>query len=293
FLSQKGSGVGKGVKEKQSSLADKSFEVNMHVNEALGSNSDTRTTNVVNAGLGSFPTLSEAYGNHSPASANEENTNDTYTVNNDANNVTTVGLTPAGNGVVSSPAIRTSTPGMSTLYANVTGEPSRKSVNFGTLITPAGNGVDVDVRAESISAISEHFVMTYGFFWGKRMAYPIFSFMDGLDAMLEYDPWFIRNNPHILNKWNLNVHLLKEDDGNVSVWVKLHGVPTTAFSEDGLSAVATKLDTLLMLDSYTSNMFMQSWGRSSYARAMIELQADVELKDIIVVRILKKSQENG
>ncbi|GJU49622.1 putative extensin domain-containing protein [Tanacetum coccineum] len=36
------------------------------------------------------------------------------------------------------------------------------------------------------------------------------------------------------------------------VWVKLHGVPVTAFSEDGLSAIATKLGTPLMLDSYTS-----------------------------------------
>nr|GEV19031.1 hypothetical protein [Tanacetum cinerariifolium] len=55
------------------------------------------------------------------------------------------------------------------------------------------------------------------------------------------------------------------------------------FSEDGLSAIATKLDTPLMLDSYTSNMCMQSRGRSSYARAMIEFQADGELKDTIVV----------
>ncbi|GKC28404.1 hypothetical protein Tco_1035698 [Tanacetum coccineum] len=56
-----------------------------------------------------------------------------------------------------------------------------------------------------------------------------------------------------------------------------------SFSEDGLGAIATKLGTPLMLDSYTSDMCMQSWGRSSYARAMNELRADVELKDTIVV----------
>ncbi|GKD31422.1 hypothetical protein Tco_1242200, partial [Tanacetum coccineum] len=120
-----------------------------------------------------------------------------------------------------------------TSYAKlVTGEPGRKSVNFRTLITPAGNGVDVVIPLESIRAISKWFINTAcGFFLGKRVAYP----------------------------WNLDVNLLKEDVGNVSVWVKLHGVPVTVFSEDGLS------------------------GRSSYARAMIELQADVELKDTIVV----------
>ncbi|GJV33309.1 hypothetical protein Tco_1393709, partial [Tanacetum coccineum] len=65
--------------------------------------------------------------------------------------------------------------------------------------------------------------------------------------------------------------------------VKLHGVPVTTFSEDGLSAITTNLGTLLMLDSYTSDMCMQSWGGSSYARLMIELRADVEFKDNIVV----------
>nr|GEW09076.1 hypothetical protein [Tanacetum cinerariifolium] len=62
-------------------------------------------------------------------------------------------------------------------------------------------------------------------------------------------------------------------------------------SEDDLSAIATKLGTPLMLDSYTSDMCMQSWGRSSYARVMIELQADVELKDNIVVAMPKIKKE--
>ncbi|GKA76964.1 hypothetical protein Tco_0783425 [Tanacetum coccineum] len=78
------------------------------------------------------------------------------------------------------------------------------------------------------------------------------------------------------------MNLLKEDVANVLVCVKLHGVPVMAFIEDGLSAIATKLGTPLMLDSYTSDMCMQSWGRSSYVRAMIKLWADVELKDTIM-----------
>nr|GEX95641.1 hypothetical protein [Tanacetum cinerariifolium] len=56
----------------------------------------------------------------------------------------------------------------------------------------------------------------------------------------------------------------------------------TALIKDGLSVIATKLGTLVMLDSYTSDKCMQSWGRSSYARAVIERRVDVELKDTIV-----------
>ncbi|GJS93293.1 RNA-directed DNA polymerase, eukaryota, reverse transcriptase zinc-binding domain protein [Tanacetum coccineum] len=115
--------------------------------------------------------------------------------------------------------------------------------------------------------------------------------MDGLDAMLENDLWFILNNPIILKKWHPNENLMKEDISTIPVWVKLHGVLVTAFNEDGLSVIATKLGTPLMLDSYTSDMCMQSCGRSSYARSMIELRADVEFKDNIVVAMPKITRE--
>nr|GEV51109.1 Gag-Pol polyprotein [Tanacetum cinerariifolium] len=115
--------------------------------------------------------------------------------------------------------------------------------------------------------------------------------MDGLDAMLENGLWFIRNNSLILKKWHPDENQLKKDVSAIPVWVKLYGVPVTAFSEDGLSAIATKLGTPLMFDSYTSDMCMQSWGRSSYARVMIELQVDVELKDNIVMAMPKITRE--
>ncbi|GJZ00389.1 hypothetical protein Tco_0517818 [Tanacetum coccineum] len=81
--------------------------------------------------------------------------------------------------------------------------------------------------------------------------------------------------------------LIKRRCWSCSGLVKFHGVPITAFIDDGFSVIATKLGTPLMLDSYTYDMCMQSWGRSSYARAMIELRADVELKDTLVVAMSK------
>ncbi|GJW40423.1 putative reverse transcriptase domain-containing protein [Tanacetum coccineum] len=151
-------------------------------------------------------------------------------------------------------------PGKS-LYANITGKPSEKKVNVRTLYTPKGNGIDVVVPVDSIHAISECFAnTTYGFFLGRSSSTRLFSFqfnfMDGLDNMLENGPWFIQNNPLILKKWHPDENLLKEDVSTIPVWVKLYGVPVMAFSEDGLSAIATKLGTPLMLDSYTTD-----WGR--------------------------------
>ncbi|GKE61094.1 beta-caryophyllene synthase [Tanacetum coccineum] len=158
-------------------------------------------------------------------------------------------------------------------FANVTGKPSGKKLNIRTLFTSEGNGIDVVVLVESIRAISDRFSnTTYGFFLGKWVAYPVvdnyvrntwgkyglarsmfssstglfsfqFSTMEGLKAMLENGLWFIRNNPLLLKKWHPNENLLKEDVSTVSVWVKLYGVPVTAFSNDGLNAIATKLGT--------------------------------------------------
>nr|GEX24050.1 hypothetical protein [Tanacetum cinerariifolium] len=165
----------------------------------------------------------------------------------------TQGSTPTGNALGKSS------------YANITRKPSGKKVNVRTLFTPGERR------------------------WHALLLLTIS--INGLYVMLENGPWFIRNNPLILKKWHPDENLLKEDVSTVPVWVKLHGVPVTAFSENGLSAIATKLGTPLVLDSYTSDMCMQSWGRSSYAIVMIELRADVELKDNIVVAMPKITRE--
>nr|GEX34203.1 wall-associated receptor kinase 2-like [Tanacetum cinerariifolium] len=132
----------------------------------------------------------------------------------------------------------------------------RKGLNFRTLIKQAGNGADVFVPQESICVISE--CSSTGLFFFQ------FSYVDGFDSMLE------------------------NDVVNVSVWVKLHGVP---FTKDGLSAIAINIGTHLRLDSYTSDMCIQSWGRSSYARVLIEIRADVEFKDTIVVAMPKLTRK--
>ncbi|GJW25505.1 pyruvate, phosphate dikinase, chloroplastic [Tanacetum coccineum] len=103
-----------------------------------------------------------------------------------------------------------------------------------------GNGIDAVVFVESIRAISERFVnIAYGFFLVKRVAYPVI-------ANYVRNTWgkyglFIRNNPLILKKWHPDANLLKEDVGIVPLWVKLYGVLVTAFNEDGLSAISTKI----------------------------------------------------
>ncbi|PWA55018.1 ATPase, F1/V1/A1 complex, alpha/beta subunit, Zinc knuckle CX2CX4HX4C [Artemisia annua] len=83
-------------------------------------------------------------------------------------------------------------------------------------------------------------------------------------------PWLIRNLPLILTKWTPDVSLTKSKVTKVLVWIKLHNVPLLAYSEDGLSFIATQV------------------GHISFARALVELSSDSELKREVTMAIPKE-----
>nr|GEV21969.1 zinc knuckle CX2CX4HX4C [Tanacetum cinerariifolium] len=115
--------------------------------------------------------------------------------------------------------------------------------------TSIGNAPRVNVIDVVVDGVYSSYKNTWGKYGLVRFIFNSstglfffqFSSIDGLDAMLENGLWFIRNHPLILKKWHLDENLFKEDVSTILVWAKLHGVPVTAFSEDGLSAIATKL----------------------------------------------------
>nr|GEV58827.1 hypothetical protein [Tanacetum cinerariifolium] len=65
--------------------------------------------------------------------------------------------------------------------------------------------------------------------------------------------------------------------------VKLHDVPIQVFEEDGISLIATYLGKPIMLDSYTSSMCKESWGRSSFAWCLTEINSEVEFMESITI----------
>ncbi|GKC84069.1 zinc knuckle CX2CX4HX4C containing protein [Tanacetum coccineum] len=173
---------------------------------------------------------------------------------------------------------------------------------------------------KAVEVVSSRFVNTiYGYFIGNRLAFPLvenyvkntwakyglkriqlheefflfqFETKEGMESVLENGPWLIRRMPLILNIWSPNTDFLKAEVKKAPVWVKLHHVLIVAYSEIGLSLITTQLGKPVMLDSYTSNMCLSSWGRSTYARALIEVSADVELKDELVIAI-PVGKDNG
>ncbi|GKB86354.1 reverse transcriptase domain, reverse transcriptase zinc-binding domain protein, partial [Tanacetum coccineum] len=176
-----------------------------------------------------------------------------------------------------------------------------------------GEGAAVAIPIEAVEEVSARFENTlYGYFIGNRLAFPImenyvkntwgrfglkrimldedfflfqFDTKEGMEKVIESGPWLIRRMPLILNVWTPNSILRKEEIKKAPVWVKLHHVPIVAYSEVGLSLITTQIGCPIMLDSYTSNMCVRSWGRNEYARALIEISADRELMESIVIAI--------
>ncbi|GJW91602.1 hypothetical protein Tco_0169155 [Tanacetum coccineum] len=67
--------------------------------------------------------------------------------------------------------------------------------------------------------------------------------------------------------------------------VKLHDVPIQVFEKDGISLIATFIGKPIMVDSYTSSMYNDSWGKSSFARFLIEVNLEVDLMDAVTIGI--------
>nr|GEV50818.1 hypothetical protein [Tanacetum cinerariifolium] len=245
FLSQKGSGVGRGVKEKQVLIGVKLVD---------------RTKSSTNAGTGLF---SESDGTLNDANPLKE---ETIAMECPVVNTPDVGPNPPLPMQEANSA--SNAPGKPS-YATATGKPNGKKVSVRTLFTPGGNEIDMVVPMDLfVLLVHDLLILLMIFSWERRWHTLLLLTisMDGLDPILENGPWFIWNNPLIQKKLHPDENLLKEDVSTVPVWVKLHGVPIMAFSEDVLS-------------------------RSSYARVMIELRADVELKDNIVVAMPKITKE--
>ncbi|GJV28501.1 hypothetical protein Tco_1384949 [Tanacetum coccineum] len=112
-----------------------------------------------------------------------------------------------------------------------------------------------------------------------------FTSMTGMEQDLEQGPWMIRNQPLILTKWAPNLELSKDKATRVPVWVKIHKVPVVAYSADGMSLIASQIRKPIMSDAFTSTMCNDPWGRIGYARALIEISAEKDVKKEVTMAV--------
>ncbi|XP_022013821.1 uncharacterized protein LOC110913288 [Helianthus annuus] len=200
-------------------------------------------------------------------------------------------------------------------YADSVLNLNTRKVNFRSLsCSEKHDECDIVLPKESVRVVQDKLANTLiGYFLGDRIAYPVveffvrnnwkkfgleksmmnatgfffFKFADrkGMMDVLKEGPWIIRSQPIFLNEWSPSMKLEKKEVTKVQVWVKIHEVPLAAYREDGLNMIATTIGEPKHLDSYTASMCIDSWGRSSYARALVELSAEKDLKEEITLAI--------
>ncbi|GJW48393.1 zf-CCHC domain-containing protein [Tanacetum coccineum] len=188
-------------------------------------------------------------------------------------------------------------------------------VNFRSLVNEERVvNYDIVLPKYAIDSISNRFANSLvGCFVGKSIAFPIvqnyvtntwgqfglqnvmksdegvflfkFASKVDLEKVLERGPWMISKSPIILSKWSPYVSMTSKEVTKVPVWIKMRKVPVIAYSEDGLSLIATQVGKPMMLDAFTSYMCNESWGRISYARALVEISADTDLKTEVSMAI--------
>ncbi|GJS66843.1 zinc knuckle CX2CX4HX4C containing protein [Tanacetum coccineum] len=163
-------------------------------------------------------------------------------------------------------------------------EPSKAKANFRSLFSEnVCEGANVTIPRKVVETgkygLTRIMINSKGFFFFQ------FKNSKGLEDVLENRPWVIRNSPIIQKKWTMNTRLCKDELTRILVWVKIHDVPIQGFSEDGLSIIVSQIGKPIMLDSYTSSMCIESWGRGSFARCLIEINDDDVLKESLTMGV--------
>ncbi|GJZ67868.1 zinc knuckle CX2CX4HX4C containing protein, partial [Tanacetum coccineum] len=172
-----------------------------------------------------------------------------------------------------------------TSYSGVAGasgkDQPKVNSNFRTLVAdPIFHGVNISIPRKVVKKVSTRFEHTlYGYFIGKRMAFLVveyyarnnwakhglkrimmnskgfiffkFDSRAVLEAILEGGLWLIRKSLCILKKWSMDTRLLKEE-----------------------------LTRIL-----TSSMCNDSWGKSSFAQILIEVNSEVDLVNVVTIGI--------
>ncbi|GKD70719.1 chaperone protein DnaJ C76, chloroplastic, partial [Tanacetum coccineum] len=107
----------------------------------------------------------------------------------------------------------------------------------------------------------------------------------GIEKVMEGGPWRIQLVHFILKVWMPHSLIQKENVSNVPLWVKMHNVPIVAYSMVGLDLISAKVGRLMRLDAHTKFICLNSWERSEYARALVEVSAEKPLVDLVNIDI--------
>ncbi|PWA82932.1 reverse transcriptase domain, Reverse transcriptase zinc-binding domain protein [Artemisia annua] len=118
-----------------------------------------------------------------------------------------------------------------------------------------------------------------------------FRNVEGINQVLENGIWLVNNRPLVVQKWNPSINIVNTEPEVLPIWVKLYNVPLEAWTVKGVSAITSSLGKPIMMDRTTARMCHMGTGNIGYARVLVEIKAEKELKDKI--EIVYKGKDLG
>ncbi|GKC32324.1 RNA-directed DNA polymerase, eukaryota, reverse transcriptase zinc-binding domain protein [Tanacetum coccineum] len=103
--------------------------------------------------------------------------------------------------------------------------------------------------------------------------------------MVEMDPLIEEGS----KKWGLTVRwvagicLNKPEPTRLPLWVKIFNVPLEAWNVEGISRIASRIGTPIIMDKLTTAMCQKGYGRASFARVLIEVDAAKGIVDTVEI----------
>ncbi|GJV66510.1 RNA-directed DNA polymerase, eukaryota, reverse transcriptase zinc-binding domain protein, partial [Tanacetum coccineum] len=110
-----------------------------------------------------------------------------------------------------------------------------------------------------------------------------FRSVEGKNYVLENGPWLFEGKPLFVQKSEAGLCMEKPEPSKVPIWVKIMNVPLEAWNSHGISRLASSLGNPIIMDRITTSMCERAYGRASFARVLVEIDATKELAENIEV----------
>ncbi|GKE11366.1 RNA-directed DNA polymerase, eukaryota, reverse transcriptase zinc-binding domain protein [Tanacetum coccineum] len=113
---------------------------------------------------------------------------------------------------------------------------------------------------------------------------------DGLNEVAAKSLRMVNGKPLLVYRWDPSIGLDKVEPSVLPVWVKLCNMPMEAWTNVGISAIASCLGKPKIMDSMTTYVCKSGMGRTEFDRVLVEIEAIKGLKDEIELQYIDKNQ---
>lgn len=107
---------------------------------------------------------------------------------------------------------------------------------------------------------------------------------EGMESVLDQGPWVVNNKPLFVQKWDPVLGMEKVEATKIPLLAELNNVPLEAWTEDGISALASSLGTPIRMDNVTAQVCQSGMGRAEYTRVLVEFDVNKGIKEEIGIQ---------